>query len=226
MLTPGPGASTVDFFYIEISSAVELTTGTMVLCLPATRQILVRYGPRLREYISSSFSSLPRFSISKPGSRKLSKTGKTDESGSDEFSLSSTKTRGKGGLDVEKLPPGHPARPRPTWKARWGAGKVPSRSHFVIPSLLEASAFHFSFPRSPSIPSQRSASATPRPPETAEVETEVETEVEEQAREREWEEPQEPPRAFRLVSARETMEPGDEEWQSCDESIVTKDSIA
>lgn len=42
-----------DFYDISLWSAIELTTGVVVACLPAVRQTLVKYGPSLRTIVSN-----------------------------------------------------------------------------------------------------------------------------------------------------------------------------
>lgn len=42
----------MDFFGVALWSALELTTGVTVACLPATRQVVVKYVPILPEIIS------------------------------------------------------------------------------------------------------------------------------------------------------------------------------
>lgn len=58
---------TEDFYDIALWSALELTTGVIVACLPALRQTLVRYGPNLRTIVSqyASRASGPEWSNSK-----------------------------------------------------------------------------------------------------------------------------------------------------------------
>lgn len=43
---------TVDFFGISLWSAIELTTGVVVACLPAARHVLVVYGPKVSTLMS------------------------------------------------------------------------------------------------------------------------------------------------------------------------------
>lgn len=48
----------MDFFGVALWSALELTTGVTVACLPATRQVVVKYVPILPEMISRFSSRL------------------------------------------------------------------------------------------------------------------------------------------------------------------------
>ncbi|KAG8161106.1 hypothetical protein KVR01_009370 [Diaporthe batatas] len=53
-----PQNPTMDFFGVALWSALELTTGVTVACLPATRQVVVKYVPVLPEMISRFSSRL------------------------------------------------------------------------------------------------------------------------------------------------------------------------
>lgn len=63
----------MDFFGVALWSALELTTGVTVACLPATRQVVVKYVPILPEIISKYTTRLSN-SLSYVTGSKLTKS--------------------------------------------------------------------------------------------------------------------------------------------------------
>ncbi|KAJ4392170.1 hypothetical protein N0V93_005793 [Gnomoniopsis smithogilvyi] len=74
---------TQDFYDISLWSAIELTTGVVVACLPAVRQTLVRYGPSLRTIVSDYAS---RISVADRTARSNAKSRSADTQDNDQTS--------------------------------------------------------------------------------------------------------------------------------------------
>lgn len=83
--------STVDFFGVALWSALELTTGVTVACLPATRQVVVKYVPILPDIISRYTSRLTSTLSYVSGGTKSA--GKTSELGKSNKSTDISKDR-------------------------------------------------------------------------------------------------------------------------------------
>ncbi|POS69965.1 CFEM domain-containing protein [Diaporthe helianthi] len=68
-----PQKPTMDFFGVALWSALELTTGVTVACLPATRQVVVKYVPVFPDMLSRFSSRLSNgLSYVATGATKLS----------------------------------------------------------------------------------------------------------------------------------------------------------
>lgn len=150
---------TDDFFFIEVSSGIELSASVVVLCLPAVLLVWRRYIPLIRKQISSIAS--PALSRNRAGYKRQSSA---NPSGSNDFRAGAAPFRPKssaytGGLSLDDLP----QRPH---LSRSRDSKC-SSLHFVMPSQSEVSSFQFHVPPSSFLP------RSPSPPK-ADVENQAE----------------------------------------------------
>lgn len=131
--------STVDFFGVALWSALELTTGVTVACLPATRQVVVKYVPILPEILSRYTSRITStLSYVSGGTKSVGKTSELGKSTNKSTDISRDRTLQRipteDAIVMKALPPAPP--PRSPEGGGGGPGAARPYSVATTPSSL------------------------------------------------------------------------------------------